>query len=81
MEPITPQIKAEYAIGNVVSQSVLHSSKACRIVLVQNKNSKNKMVVKSLYRWNLVDFNEDEKLLKLIYKFSRLVQFGNKVNF
>lgn len=74
LDPITPQIKSEYAISNIASQSVLHRSKVCRIVLVQNKFSKNKFVAKSLYRWKLVSFKEEEKLLALIFKFSKLVK-------
>jgi hypothetical protein len=73
LEPITPQIKGEFAIANIVPQSVLHVSKLGRIVLVQNKISKNKMVIKCMYRWKLVAFNEEEKLLKVLYKFSRFV--------
>lgn len=73
LEPVTPQVRGEFAIGNIVPQSVIYASKVGRIVLVQNKLSKNKMVIKSMYRWRLVAFNEDEKLLKVIYKFSRFV--------
>lgn len=88
LEPVTPQIKGEFSISNIVPQSVLFVSRTGRIVLAQNKLSKNKMVVKIMYRWKLVTFNEDEKLLKLLYKFSRFVdplhqktQCDNVVNY
>lgn len=81
LEPVDPQKKAEFSITNLVPIAVLSAGKCGRIVLVQNKISKNKMVAKAMYRWKLVNFSDDEKLLKVLFKFRRFNQWDNIVNY
>ena len=74
MEPNVSEIhKNDFLMHDLEPCSVLYSSKMGRVVLVQNKRSKRRYVLKYIYRWKLVKFNEDEKLLKVLYMLARFV--------
>ena len=53
---------------------VLHSSKIGRVLLVQNKQTKNKYALKYFYRWKLVKYGEEEKLLKVLHRLAQYVR-------
>jgi serum/glucocorticoid-regulated kinase 2 len=64
---------SEFDVKMIEPILVLSSSKIGRVLLVQNKQTKNKYALKYFYRWKLVKFGEDEKLLALIHKLNRYV--------
>jgi hypothetical protein len=65
--------KNDFLMQELDPFSVLYSSKMGRVVLVQNRRSKRRYVMKYIYRWKLVKFTEDERLLKILYTVSRFV--------
>lgn len=52
---------------------VLSSSKIGRVLLVQNKQTKNKYALKYFYRWKIAKYGEEEKLMKVFYKLNKYV--------
>lgn len=74
LEPNISEIhKNDFLMPDLEPCSVLYASKLGRIVLVQNRRSKRRYVMKYIYRWKLVKFTEDEKLLKILYTLGRFV--------
>ena len=70
----------EFVASELEPLSVLYSSKVGRVVLVQNKKSKMRYAFKYIYKWKLVKFSEDEKLLKVVYSLGRLVGYSHQKN-
>jgi len=81
MEPNASEIhKNDFLMHDLEPCSVLYSSKMGRVVLVQNRRTKRRYVMKYVYRWKLVKFTEDEKLLKILYTLGRFVGATHQKN-
>lgn len=67
----------EFNMKDIEPLSVLSASKVGRVILVQNKTTKNKYAVKYMYKWKLVKFNEEERFLEILYKLPRTKDIDN----
>jgi serum/glucocorticoid-regulated kinase 2 len=76
-----PQLKQEFSVQNILPLNVLNVSKVGRVLLVKSKNTGNTFALKYLYRWKLVNFNDEDDYLKIISRLSRLKNYDNVVKY